>query len=195
MGAGGSSSCRMTQGTGLKCSQAGLGSSCAQVSGTQGTSPVPSCGCGVGRAVALRPPAPGERARRERRWAGGAGSGEAARLGGEAAGLRDCFLLGPDKAVSTAPAGNSRCCHLAARLWLAVLHWSLPPVAKHSTPAHRGCKATRRDSVACSGAHLPLCPATSSSRACLPTDAPTSSPSMLTARRSLMSRALECRLH
>lgn len=135
----------------LKCSQAGLGSSSVQVSGTQGTSPNPSCSCRppashrAGRAVASWPPAPREKAHRERRWDGGAGSREAAWLGGEAAGLRDCFLLGPDKAVSIAPAGKGQCCHLAACLQLTVLHRSLPPVAEHGTPAHRGHEATRRD--------------------------------------------------
>lgn len=137
VGAGGSSPCRITQGTELKCSQAGLRSSSVQVSGTQGTSPNPSCSCKppashrAGRAVASWPPAPGEKAHRERRWAGGAGSREAAWLAGEAARLRDCFLLGPDKAASIAPAGKGQCCHLAACLQLSVLHRSLPPVAEH----------------------------------------------------------------
>lgn len=182
MAAGGSSPCRMTQGMGLKLGQAGLGSSCAQLSGTQGTSPIPSCGCrspashGVGRAVGSWPSAPGERAQWEAHWAGGAGSGEAARLGGEAAGFGHCFLLGPDMAASTAPAGNGRCCHLAACLQLTVLHRSLPPVAEHRMPVLGGYEVTMRDSAACRGARLPLHPAMSSCRACLPTDAPTSRP-------------------
>lgn len=90
--------------------------------------------------MASWPPAPREKAHRERRWAGGAGSREAAWLAGEAAGLRDCFLLGPDEAASIAPAGKGQCWHLAACLQLTVLHRSLPPVAEQG-----GHEATRKD--------------------------------------------------